>query len=319
MGLYTKETKEEKIIKIIYGLLLSLLFHLLIFSSFTDRLKALAQPLQAKEKKITLNLQAVLPPRPKPVAKSKSIVKKAKNQKPVKQTPVIKTPKIKAQKVKKTTIIEKTVKKKKIMPKESHTKAISSKKLKENNSSKYQAKKIQKTIKKVIKPKPKKKEIQKLEIIKIEEPLEAKDESLSGMLLGFGTAMYAEELLTPLSPQRKSEEKIHTLYGSEFDTYSHIQQKYIQHNLERIQQITQNTSDRNGYPETARQTKQAGTNIVSFYLHPNGDISDLKLKHHIGSASLDKNTLEVIKIAYKDYPLPNEKTRLIFYVEYSLY
>ncbi|MDQ7085741.1 MAG: TonB family protein [Sulfurovum sp.] len=76
---------------------------------------------------------------------------------------------------------------------------------------------------------------------------------------------------------------------------------------------------RNGYPPVAERTQQQGTNIVSFYLHPNGDISGLKLKHRIGYASLDDNTLNIIQIAYKNYPLPNQKTRLIFYVEYNLY
>ena len=95
--------------------------------------------------------------------------------------------------------------------------------------------------------------------------------------------------------------------------------KFIKHNLGNIYRITQETLWQNGYPETAKRTHQSGTNVVSFYLHPNGDISNLKLKKRIGYRSLDKNTLEVIRIAYKDYPLPNQKTKIIFYVEYSIY
>jgi outer membrane biosynthesis protein TonB len=34
---------------------------------------------------------------------------------------------------------------------------------------------------------------------------------------------------------------------------------------------------------------------------------------------LDQNTLEVIRIAYKNYPLPNKKTKIVFYVTYSIY
>ena len=39
----------------------------------------------------------------------------------------------------------------------------------------------------------------------------------------------------------------------------------------------------------------------------------------IGYAALDRNTIDVIRIAYKDYPLPNKKTRIVFYVTYRLY
>jgi TonB family protein len=112
---------------------------------------------------------------------------------------------------------------------------------------------------------------------------------------------------------------INQLYGKEFNGYSATQKKFIKHNLGIIHRITQKTLWRNGYPETARRTRQQGTNVVSFYLHPNGDISGLKLKKHIGYTSLDQNTLEVIRIAYKDYPLPNQKTKIVFYVEYSVY
>lgn len=60
-------------------------------------------------------------------------------------------------------------------------------------------------------------------------------------------------------------------------------------------------------------------NIVEFFLHPNGDISDLKLINSSGYSSLDKNSIETIEIAYKDYPRPNEKTKIKIYVYYKLY
>ena len=112
---------------------------------------------------------------------------------------------------------------------------------------------------------------------------------------------------------------IKQLYGSEFNRYSKTQKNFIKHNLGAIHKITQRTLNRNGYPEIAGRTGQEGTNVVSFYLHPNGDISKLRLKTRIGYQSLDNNTLEVIRIAYKDYPLPNQKTKIIFYVKYGVY
>jgi protein TonB len=75
----------------------------------------------------------------------------------------------------------------------------------------------------------------------------------------------------------------------------------------------------NGYPDIAVRTGQQGTNVVTFYLHPNGDISGLRLLRPMGYEALDKNTLEVIRIAYKDYPRPKEKTKITFFVTYRLY
>ena len=123
----------------------------------------------------------------------------------------------------------------------------------------------------------------------------------------------------PSSGGSYSANMINKLYGSEFNGYTATQKKFIQHNLGIIHRITQRTLIRNGYPEVSVRTKQQGTNVVSFYLHPNGDISDLRLKRKIGYTALDKNTLEVIRIAYKDYPLPNQKTKIVFYVQYSIY
>ncbi len=142
---------------------------------------------------------------------------------------------------------------------------------------------------------------------------------LANALMGSGTSMYTSEPSRPSSSGSYGERMINQLYGPEFNTYTETQKKFIKSNLGTIHRITQNTLTRNGYPEIAVRTRQQGTNIVSFYLHPNGDISDLKLKKHIGYQALDQNTLDVIRTAYKQYPLPNKKTKIIFYVKYSIY
>ena len=112
---------------------------------------------------------------------------------------------------------------------------------------------------------------------------------------------------------------IRNFYGREFNTYTLTQKDFIRHNLGIIHRITQHTLIQNGYPSVAIYTQQQGTNIVSFYLQPNGDISNLRIKTSSGYTALDKNTHKVIQIAYKDYPLPNQKTKIIFNVEYRLY
>lgn len=141
---------------------------------------------------------------------------------------------------------------------------------------------------------------------------------LANALMGSGSSMYPSAS-TPASSGGYSAKMINQLYGKEFNTFTPSQKKFIKHNLGIIHRITQRTLTRNGYPEIAVRTRQQGTNIVSFYLHPNGDISKLRLKTKIGYEALDKNTLEVIRIAYKDYPLPNKKTKIVFYVQYSIY
>ena len=111
---------------------------------------------------------------------------------------------------------------------------------------------------------------------------------------------------------------IRKFYGSEFNSFTGTQKRFIKDNLNDIYRITQRTLTRNGYPEVAIRTQQQGTQIVTFYLHPNGNISKLRLKRRLGYSILDKNTIRVIKIAYKDYPKPKTTTKITFYVEYSL-
>ena len=106
------------------------------------------------------------------------------------------------------------------------------------------------------------------------------------------------------------------LYGEEYNSFTKLQKVYLEKNLKNIGSITQKYLR---YPSLAIRTKQEGMNIVEFFLHPNGDISDLKLTNSSGYTSLDKNSIQTIEIAYKDYPKPKEKTKVKIYVYYKLY
>jgi protein TonB len=105
------------------------------------------------------------------------------------------------------------------------------------------------------------------------------------------------------------------LYGEEYFKFSKETKKYLNNNLNNIGKVTQFYLK---YPRIAIKTNQQGMNIVQFFLHPNGDISDLKLTNSSGYRTLDKNTIKTIKIAYKDYPRPKEKTKIKIYVYYQL-
>lgn len=106
------------------------------------------------------------------------------------------------------------------------------------------------------------------------------------------------------------------LYGEEYNNFTKVQKVFLQNNLRNIGRITEKYLR---YPKIAVRTRQQGMNIVEFFLHPSGDISDLKLFNSSGYSVLDKNSLETIEIAYKDYPRPKTKTKIRIYVYYNLY
>jgi TonB family protein len=307
--------------------LLSLLLHILIlwlFAKKWDDVTFLPPP--AQDKKISLNLQQIAPP-PAPKAVPSPAVPPVLPQpvtKPVPEPIVEKKsePEPKREPVKQKLLDERT-------------KVFAQKSTEESNVTEPAKKSVQKPVKKLVKQevpkksskqavkKRSKKHVAKKRIVKQKrtsrKPKPSSD-PLANALMGSGTSMYpAKNTRRPSSSGSYGERMIDKLYGEEFNTFTETQKKYIKNNLGTIHRITQNTLTRNGYPEIAARTRQQGTNVVSFYLHPNGDISDLRLKTHIGYAALDQNTLDVIRIAYKDYPLPNKKTKIIFYVKYSIY
>jgi len=139
------------------------------------------------------------------------------------------------------------------------------------------------------------------------------------------TSLFKESVTQNSSNQKEKKSypngKIKRLYGKEYFSYTPVQKKFIEQNLDEIHKITQQVLWQRGYPGGAisAKTGQQGTNIVSFYLYPNGDISNLRLKKRVGYRLLDENTLETIKTAYKDYPYPTERTKIVFFVEYSIF
>jgi len=113
--------------------------------------------------------------------------------------------------------------------------------------------------------------------------------------------------------------ELQELYGKEYDNLTKVQKAYLEKNINYFQIITQRVINRIGYPPLAAKLGVSGINIVEFMFHPNGDISGLKIIGSSGYAVLDEYTLELIKIAYKDYPKPSQATKLRFKVFYRLY
>jgi protein TonB len=106
------------------------------------------------------------------------------------------------------------------------------------------------------------------------------------------------------------------LYGDEFNSFSDETKKFLKDSLKDIGKITQRYLE---YPYLAAYGGQSGTNVVMFYLHPDGTITDMKIISSSGYNILDWNTKDTIEKAYKDYPRPKEKAKIIIYVNYRLY
>jgi len=121
---------------------------------------------------------------------------------------------------------------------------------------------------------------------------------------------------TPKGPDSRL---ISSLYGSSYSRMSYTQRKFIDENLRQIIRISQRTLNYLGYPREAARFGEQGTNVVEFWLHPNGDISGLRLRKRLNSRSLNRQTLEVIKTAYMHYPRPKVRTKIIIYVRYKMY
>lgn len=124
-----------------------------------------------------------------------------------------------------------------------------------------------------------------------------------------------EQSLSYQLADAQTKQDIQKFYGAEFGELGLEEQEYILNNLAHIGRITQHYLR---YPPNAGMLAQSGGNVVEFYLHPNGDISDLKIIKQSGFILLDRNSIKTIEIAYKDYPHPKSKTLIRFYINYYL-
>lgn len=108
------------------------------------------------------------------------------------------------------------------------------------------------------------------------------------------------------------------LYGEEFGKLTAGQQKYILDNQEIMRRITQQVLNRVARVNLDRNLNVNRSNVIEFYLHPNGDMSDFKFLAKSGYYTLDDITKETIEYAYAKYPRPTEKTLIRYNVYYNL-
>ena len=122
------------------------------------------------------------------------------------------------------------------------------------------------------------------------------------------------------SHERSSQlsENFKEAYGEDFGKLSEGEQKYILDNEEIMRRITQQVLTRVGRVNIPDNMRINTTNIIEFYLHPNGDISDIKMVKRSGFYILDDTTKETIEYAYSRYPRPAQKTLIRYKVGYYL-
>ena len=188
--------------------------------------------------------------------------------------------------------------------------------------------KIEKKTEKIVEiKKPKNEPIKKIvEIPKKENIQKAKELQktvLNEQILDKSSSIQDKTLENFLSQKEPVNKEIlnelEKLYGKEYDKFTKIQKAYLEKNIGNFQTITQRVLDRLGYPQLAAKLKIGGVNIVEFMFHPDGSITNLKVLDSSGYAILDDYSINLIEIAYKDYPKPETSTKLRFYVQYRLY
>ena len=108
------------------------------------------------------------------------------------------------------------------------------------------------------------------------------------------------------------------LYGSEWGKLTTGQKQYMLDNQEVMRRITQEVLTRVARVNLARDLNINRTNVIEFYLHPNGDMSDFRFVKQSGYFVLDDTTRETIEYAYSRYPRPKEKILIRYNVFYNL-
>ena len=108
------------------------------------------------------------------------------------------------------------------------------------------------------------------------------------------------------------------LYGDEWGKLTAGQQKYMLDNQEIMRRITQRVLTRVANVNLNNNLNINTSNIIEFYLHPNGDMTDFKFLSKSGYYVLDDTTKETIEYAYSQYPRPKEKILVRYNVYYNL-
>ncbi|ABB44388.1 conserved hypothetical protein [Sulfurimonas denitrificans DSM 1251] len=152
----------------------------------------------------------------------------------------------------------------------------------------------------------------------VEEKKEKSSDPLAWMREDKSEEQSKDEKVKKASGSSVGNSDLRELYGDEFSKFTEGQQKYLIDNQEIMRRITQEILNRVASVNLRQEMNVNKVNIVEFYLHPNGDMSDFKFLQNSGYHILDSTTQETIEFAYSRYPRPKEKILIRYNVFYNL-
>ena len=270
-----------------FALFVALLIHLLFLLIFLRLATATTEEITPPEKKIRVSLREL----PKPLIKEDIGDKKTKPT----QQPKITPPMPKGKQLKKIVTKPPIIFKPKNFPKEAN--------LNPTPLEKKTIPKVEKT--KTIPPKK-------------TSTFQKKDSSDLDWLTEDKSAQIQPNRTEKKSNGASAGKNIQELYGTDFGRLSEGQQKYILDNQEIMRRITQQVLNRQASVSNIRGLNVNRSNVIEFYLHPNGDMTNFKFLQQSGYFILDDITKSTIEYAYSKYPRPTEKTLIRYNVFYNL-
>ncbi|WP_422557154.1 energy transducer TonB family protein [Sulfuricurvum sp.] len=116
----------------------------------------------------------------------------------------------------------------------------------------------------------------------------------------------------------KDLDTLKTTYGEKFEQLSAGEKEYLTRNYKLIRRITQAVLDRYGHSRIPADVIVNDRNMIEFYLHPNGSISDISFVQKSKIEVLNDTTRETIELAYYKYPRPKEKILIRYRVYYDM-
>jgi len=303
-----------------FALFVALLIHLIIFLFFWMLLTITPitnESLKPKENKIKISLKE-MPKKQKIIKQQNAEVIKKKVEPSFIAPPmpkgsqlkkIVKIPKIKDKpKTKPTTKIKpKIIKKQKLSKQKKVIKSI----IKEKKS-KQEIIVIKKKIKQI------KSEIALLKKQAVEKQNEKPKNPLYSLLSEDKSSQEKKKKEIKIVNGGNINQNIKELYGDKFGELTKGQQEYILDNQEIMRRITQQVLNRVASVNISKDLRINRINIIEFYLHPNGDMTNFRFLKKSGYFILDNTTKETIEYSYSRYPRPTEKTLIRYNVLYNL-
>jgi len=177
---------------------------------------------------------------------------------------------------------------------------------------------------KIAPPMPKGKQLKKLikkPLIKYEEKKITKVKNEKPKYAWLKEDLQDDEVMKKIKkdvPSSSISNDLKKAYGDKFGKLTQGQKKYILDNQDIMRRITQQILTRVASVNLRAGMNVNKANLVEFYLHPNGDMTDFKFINKSGYYVLDDTTKETIEYAYSRYPRPKEKILIRYIIYYNL-